>query len=313
MTSSRPFSTISRRDFLVAAGVAGTVAVSLRAAAEQSPGDPMAVPDQLDTRDPDHNLVTYMKILSDLSGRPTYRFHTGRILSVAPGQLGQPFMDFVACKQDRVRRLTDGSYQHGYRGVILFTEVDTGRVLDTFENPLTGKTNRVQHFRTQWGSGVFTRHGAYSLAAAGQAQEAPGLRDKPFQLGWTIVGDDVWVTYDERVAVRDAGGAIVYADSSMYRYHASLGQLKDPEQPSADTVMSWNTETTWWPWMDMGDTPGHLIFGSMGRKFADLAEVPEQVISASEEIFPGQLSRPIDWSDYTLPDPALAPGKEISG
>ena len=298
---------ITRRDLLLGVGLSATAAGLGMPRLGAAPGDPMAVPQALDTRNPDHNLIAYMKILSDLSDRPTYRFHSGRILSVIPGQLGEPFMDFVACKQDRVRRLTDGSYQHGYRGVILFTELDTGQVLDTFENPLTGKTSEVRHFHTRWGSGVFTRSGAYSLAAAAETQEAPGLADTPFQLGWSIVGDDVWVTYDERVAMRDDAGRLYYADSSMYRYHASLKQLPDPDQPSAATIMSWDTETTWWPWMDMGTMPGHLIFGSMGRKYADLEQIPAEVVAASEERFPGQLSRPIDWSDYTLPDPALAP------
>ncbi len=134
----------------------------------------MAFPRDFDTATPEHNLIAYMKIMSDLSDKPTYRYHTGRILSVIGRNVGEPLMDFVACKQDRVRRLTDGSYQHGYRGVILFTELDTGRVLDTFENPFTGKTNTVRHFKTSWGSGVFTKTGAYSLGADVE-QEAPGL------------------------------------------------------------------------------------------------------------------------------------------
>ena len=150
-----------RRTALMTAGAA---ALSLNAhnkslAAGIPNGDPMAIPDNLDTSDPEHNLITYMKILSDLSDHSTYRFHTGRILSVIGRNVGEPMMDFIACKQDRVRRLTDGSYQHGYRGVILFTELDTGRVLDTFENPITGKTNKVNHFKTSWGAGVYTTHG----------------------------------------------------------------------------------------------------------------------------------------------------------
>jgi hypothetical protein len=59
--------------------------------------------------------------------------------------------------------------------------------------------------------------------------------------------------------------------------------------------------------MEMGERPGHLLFGSMGRKYANLADVPSQVIAAAELRFPGQLTRPIEWADYTLPDPALSP------
>lgn len=298
---------LNRRNALLTMGATALAAGAGTSNASTNPA-PTAVPQDLDTANSDHNLIAYMKILSDLSDRPTYRFHTGRILSVIGRNVGEPMMDFVACKQDRVRRLTDGSYQHGYRGVILFTELDTGRVLDEFKNPITGKTNTVNHFKTSWGAGVFTNTGAYSLGRPEDVnQDAPGLSDVPFLLDWTIVGDDAWVTYDERVVVKHDDGTVFYADSSMYRYHATLSQLKDPDQPSANTVMSWDTETTWWPWMDMSDEPGHMIFGSMGRKFASLSDIPEHVIEASEQRFPGQLSRPIDWKDYTLPDPSLAP------
>lgn len=288
----------------------GSVAVASRAvgSVESPTGDPMAIGLPAKTRDPDQNLIAYMKALSDLAGRPTWRFHAGRILAVAtPGDIAHPFMDFVACKQDRVRRLTDDSYQYGYRGVILFTGLETGRVLDRFDNPITGMTNTVNHFYTKWGSGIYTRSGSYSLAAEGREQEAPGLENQPFQLGWSIVDDDVYLTYDERVAVRTPEGRVAYADNSMYRYHVSLAQLADPSISSADAIMSWDTTTTWWPWMEMGERPGHLIFGSMGKKYDSLEAIPRAVIEASEARFPGQLTRPIDWSDYTLPDPALAP------
>lgn len=297
----------SRRETIFGIAAAGVVPGTV-IGTPQPNDDPTAVDLPLKTRDPDQNLIAYMKSLSDLAGRPTWRFHAGRILAVAtPGDIAQPFMDFVACKQDRVRRLRDGSYQYGYRGVILFTELDTGRVLDRFDNPITGVTNEVNHFYTKWGSGVYTRDGSYSLAAEGRAQEAPGLEDQPFQLGWSIVDDDVYLTYDERVAVRTPEGRVVYADNSMYRYHVSLAQLANPSVSSADAIMSWDTTTTWWPWMEMDERPGHLIFGSMGKKYDSLDRVPSAVVDASEERFPGQLTRPIDWSDYTLPDPALVP------
>ena len=298
---------LTRRNLMKAGGA---LALSSPAGIAFAKTDPMAVPRDLDTSNPEHNLLTYMKIMSDLSGRTTYRYHSGRILAVPePGQVGQPFMDFLACKQDRVRRLTDGSYQHLYKGVILFCELDTFRVLDTFKNPLTGKTVDVRHFRTSQGAGVFRPvGGAYSLVPSELGEmRAPGLSDVPFQLGWNIHNDDVWITYDERIEVLREDGTVFYADSSMYRYHASLAELQNPNVASAECTMSWQTETTWWPWMDMGDHPGHLIFGGLGRKYGDLSAVPPHVIEDSEKRIPGHLTSALNWSDFALPDPSLNP------
>jgi len=136
---------------------------------------------------------------------------------------------------------------------------------------------------------------------------APGLSDVPFQLGWNIHNDDVWITYDERIEVLREDGTVFYADSSMYRYHTSLGELQDPAIASARCTMSWQTETSWWPWMEMGDHPGHLIFGGLGRKYDDLSDVPPNVIEESEKRIPGHLTSALNWSDFALPDPSLVP------
>lgn len=265
-----------------------------------------------DSHDADFNLYAFTKILADHDGASRYHFHSGRILSVQGDRVGQPFLDFLAIKQHRVRRLADGSWQHGYRGVILFCELGTGRVLDTFANPISGKTVSVEHFKTVMGSSIYRRDGAVSLGLTeGGTMTAPALEKRPFHLIWPAplpTGDHVWTTYDERVELKTPDGRVLYADSSMYRYGLRRSQLLDPHASSvSDLTLSWQTQTIWWPWMQMSATPGHLLFGSLGRKYSTLDEIPGVAVTAAERRFPGQLSRPIDWRDYRLPDPALQP------
>ncbi len=305
---------LNRRTVLAGAGALGLAGMSPAWGKETRTGQlSFAVPDPLVLDDPEHALMTYMKVMSDLSGRRTYRYHTGRILVVRRGGVGQPFMDFISCKQDRVRRLSDGSYQHSYKGVILFCELNTFRVLDRFDNPITGKTVDVRHFRTAQGSGVFTPYnGAYALRPSEEGDmSAPGLEDQAFKLGWDRQGNDLWITYDERIEVRDPQTQdLLYADSSMYRYHTEVTDLQNPDLASAPSIISWDTETTFWPWMQMQNEYGHLIFGSMGKKYSSLEDVPPQVIEESEKRIPNHLASPIEWSEHTLPDPALDPGYE---
>lgn len=265
-----------------------------------------------DPADADFNLHAFTRILADHAGASCFHFQTGRILSVQDDRVGQPFLDFASVKQHRVRPLSDGSWQHGYRGVLLFCELDSGRVLESFANPLSGKTVSVEHFKTVMGSSIYGRDGAISLGRTeGGTMSAPGLHKRPFRLTWPAplpTGDHLWTTYDERVELKGPDGRIQYADSSMYRYGLRRSELMDPCKTSiVDLTISWQTQTIWWPWMQMGSMPGHLLFGSMGRKYAALGQIPEDIVAASEQRFPGQISRPIDWKDYQLPDARLDP------
>lgn len=249
------------------------------------------------------NIEAYLKLISDLSGKPTYRYHTGRILVVPePKHLGEPFCDFIGIKQDRVRKMSNGTYQHGYRGIILFTNKDTGEVMEAFENPLTGVTNSVSHFKTSRGSIVYTPEGVYPLRVGAEPNLDRIIKEseKPFRLVWSNIGDDTWVTYDERFKVNDEDGKILFADNSMYRYMANTQELLDPEMTSADITMTWSTETNFWDWMDMKGHPGHCIFGSMGSKYTSIDELPKHILAAAEKHLPGHLIDPIKWGDYLI-------------
>lgn len=307
---------VTRRTFALAAVATASVAdagspqsdISPPSSDSRGPSSGIA----FDPADADFNLYAFTKILADHNGDSRFHFHSGRILSVQGDRVGQPFLDFLTVKQHRVRRLADGSWQHGYRGVMLFCELGTGRVLDAFANPISGKTVPVEHFKTVMGSSLYGRDGAVSLGRTeGGTMTAPALEKKPFRLAWPAplpIGDPLWTTYDERVELKAPDGRILYADSSMYRYGLRRSQLLDQQATSvADLTLSWQTQTIWWPWMQMGTTPGHLLFGSLGRKYETLEQLPREVVTAAEQRFPGQISRPIDWQDYRLPDPALQP------
>lgn len=291
-------SPISRRRAL------GILSAGIGAAACAHPsGAPVNRANQLRI-DPDNrvdNVRSYLKIISDLSEQPTFRFMSGTILAVPqPHHLGHPFLKYISIKQDRVREIRDDVFQHAYRGVTLFADVMTDEVIDVFENPFTGHTNTVEHYKTSKGSIVYSPEGVYFLRVGATPSNLISELDNPFRLTWMTHGDHVWVTYDERFQIDDEDGNLKYADNSMYRYKTSLRQVQDPSITSVEMVMNWATETRFWPWMDMDDHPGHLIFGSMGTKFKSLDELPSKFVMAAEQRLPGHLNDTIDWSDYAI-------------
>lgn len=248
------------------------------------------------------DFTSYFRIISDFGGGTTYRFHSGQALLVpAPGQLAIEFVNFVAIKQDRTRRLPNGDFHHAYKGVTLFTDIESGDVLETFENPVTGKQNTVQPFATSGGSIVYTPNGAYPLKPGADPLIEPkiGMAAPHFQ--WGSAGEHTWLTYPERFGFYDSEGALVGADNSMYRYMARLEDLQDTKVTNVPSSMSWSSETGMWPWMDMEDHPGHFIFGSLGRKYNRLDAVPARYVEASEKLYPGHLTSEMQWSDFIIP------------
>lgn len=249
------------------------------------------------------DFAALFRLVSDLGGPSTYRFHSGTALIVpAPLQLAEDFLGYVALKQDRVRRLPNGDFHHAYTGGILFTDATSGKVINKFENRFTGETVDVKHFATSGGSLVYTPKGTYGLKPGADATATPKLSKKQVELGWGTTDSDAWITYPERFAFYDADGNFAGADNSMYRYHGRLADLRNPSISSVDTVMTWQSETGLWDWMNMGDHPGHLIFGGMGRKYSSSSDLPMEYVQAYEVSFPNQLSRSIDWNDFTIPN-----------
>lgn len=248
------------------------------------------------------DFVAYFRIMSDFGGGTTFRFHSGSALLVpAPRQLALPFVDFVSIKQDRTRRLPNGDFQHAYKGVTLFTGLKTGEVIDSFRNPASNEVNQVKHFATSGGSIVYTPTGAYQLKPKADPNDTPDIGLDPVEFGWGMAGEDTWITYPERFSFKDADGKVVGADNSMYRYLVDSVELANADVANVDAVMSWQTETGLWPWMQMEGHPGHLIFGSIGKKYNSIDAIPERYLLASESRFPGQLEEQIAWSDFVVP------------
>jgi len=248
------------------------------------------------------DFTSYFRMISDFGGDATYRFHSGQALFVpSPRQLAIEFVNFVAIKQDRTRRLPNGHFHHAYKGVTFFTDIETGEVLDTFDNPVTGQQNKVKPYATSGGSIVYTPKGAYQLKPNADPSLKPKIGMEPPHFQWGTASNDVWLTYPERFGFYDDNGKLVAADNSMYRYISRLEDLEDKRISNVPCAMSWSTETGMWPWMEMDNRPGHFIFGSLGRKYNELDAVPERYVEASEQLYPGHITAEIQWDDFTIP------------
>ena len=83
----------------------------------------------------------------------------------------------------------------------------------------------------------------------------------------------------------------------MFNNYVSATDLENPELTSVPAHGSWSRFGPWLPWMEMGDTPGNLVYHGHGTKFINgKADIPERLLTIMEERFPEYLTAPE--SDY---------------
>ena len=279
---------VGRRSIL--GGFAGAAIASPTITAASRPRD------RIDFTDPRENVEAIARIFGDTSGLPTYEYIVGRVDGVVEGQLSKPLMRYQAVRLREFRPRAGGQWHTMYRGVILFTDLKSDAVIDSFTNPYTAATDKVVHFRTALGEAIYAPEGA--IAPPGFVGESDKLR--PYVLPWTFSGDDAVVEYDERVSyVRPTDGAR-RVDNAVYRYMVSRAELEDRRKTSVDHRMMWSTELNWFTWMRMGDRPGHIMWPGIGRKYVRKSQLPAGLLAAAEARFRGTFSTPIDWSKAQL-------------
>lgn len=144
-----------------------------------------------------------------------------------------------------------------------FQDLQTGRFIDEFENPLTGKINRVgvSFIRHKEGEFHTTTGDYYGSMRAAFPDAYP---EKPLRPDWDLDAGIVRIRGRSnfppilRQPTREAATLMVPAAEL---FDAAV------ETPIA-TVSGWNIRP-WEPWLEMGDSPGHVIWHFDGVKLTD--------------------------------------------
>ena len=126
----------SRRAFcrgLTLAGLGSVLPLGAGAGAE-------AVTRYLDLDDPEDALTAMIKMRGSLLAEDVPHWYTGTIYAVLPGAAPVRMVDFEGSEIDYYERQPDGSF-HAYGATVsFFRDFRTGKLLDTFQNPVTGNS-----------------------------------------------------------------------------------------------------------------------------------------------------------------------------
>lgn len=269
---------IDRRELLL--GIGG-VAAGLKSL-------PAVAGPVLDLDDRQDFLTACIKMRGSLDDRLSIGWVIGKRYAVLDHK-AIPIMGMLAATFTRYRRIRDDAFEAKSLEVAYFTDLDKRRLIETWKNPVTGKTVEVPMTRMGPSRFVLTADGLDLQVAAGEAR---GLELNHRFNRAVIRGDDVWITEIIDVSNDPKPDQKPFVYNEMTTYHAKMSDLADPAQATVPTNVSFHGLVTFRPWMGFGDTPGHTTAHGAGTRAARVEDLPPYWLELTDKYHPDVLNDP---------------------
>ncbi len=198
----------------------------------------------------------------------------GTVLALLPDVGAQPLFGCSGYRLLGADPLADGWALRG-REVLLFTDLATGAVLDSWRNPITNAVVDVVH---DWLDPVCSLATSQTVPAALQVNSAHTFESSATETCTNPLRPHVFV--------RESTGVLLQRSE-----HTLLTLVGDAVQESVVRF------TPWLPWMLLGGTEGSLVFHLTGGKVPGFDSLPESVRRVVNAQRPEFAFAPKTWID----------------
>jgi hypothetical protein len=250
------------------------------------PADP-----RLDLDDPETNFRAMLKLRADIAGGNCLFAFPGQAWAMVPQERNYRCFKTFGIGASRIEEVAEG-WRIYSREVLYYLDPDSGEILQSWRNPfLGGREVEVMHIANDPVNGVFTRKGHPVLSP-------------PYP--YVSCGDDVvfqWNFFIYRPAELTRSEYPLYSSGDKDQ-HAELWGIKgrkseilDPSVTSASCVMSWSRVSGWLPFMEMGASPGAMVFHSHSMKLLNgVDDLPRYILDYTAKNYPKYLEAPREWA-----------------
>ncbi|AOR79560.1 DUF1838 family protein [Novosphingobium resinovorum] len=302
--------TFTRREGLslaaIAAGVAALPTVASAAGKSATAASRLNFTTRLDFKDPVWNRDTYARIDGDVD--PTKEkcgWLRGKAFGVRDNEKIRPLFIAEGFSFTRMKRLDDGSWRRMLREVVFYRDIETGKLLDTWDNPYTGEKVKV----------VPIANDPFNFTISDKVPEPPsygGLQKvktepKPFLMDWMegpegtlIVNTDIDMIYPNALQPdkwpRESSG-VMNRVSEHFIYTVKREDVLNPNLTHIPHIGAWTRMTPWLPWMLMGQAPGHITYFTTFQTLpGGIKELPQDLVEAARAMDEKWLHSPTE--DY---------------
>ena len=246
---------------------------------------------ELDLDDPDVNFNAMLKIRGDIAENDFFFAFPGVAWAMVPQEGNVRCFRTFGLGAGRIEKVGE-DWRIYNREVLYYLDAETGEILQEWSNPfLGGKKVEVFHIANDPVNGVFQRHGSWVLSP-------------PYP--YVAYGDDIvfqWDFYIYREAdmSREAYPLYSYGDmdqhAELWGIQGRKSDVLNPDITSGQCTLSWSRVAGWLPFMEMGNSPGNMVFHSHCVKLlGGVTELPRYILDYTEKNYPTYLTAPTEWN-----------------
>jgi len=188
----------------------------------------------------------------------------------------------------RFYRQPDGNFKLAMFELTYYTDLSSGELLETFDNPYTGETDRVTHVRLGPEVRIQT--------SAGLARpDSPLVKDYASSLGPALTrGDEVWIPTSVEARIEFPKPTAPEILLSLYTtVHGKVRDALNPELASAPCSLAFQNILKWEPFMRMGDRPGNMMSRAAGKKLESVDALPTDYRKIAERLHAKYINDPV--------------------
>jgi len=271
-------SSISRRSFIYGSGVLG-LGMATDALPRVAGTPPRKTPD---LSVPENNLEAVIRVTGSLREEDVPWWYDGTIYGMVGEEGPRPLVRFEGMELYWMRHLDDGEFELIGNTVTFFRDIETGKMIDRFENPYTGEINEVKPAVQGGGPG---RGFNYSVRGIRPTPFMDLMPEWPLILDWSFARDTVWL--HNQTAYPPGLPPPRAQRQSMF---VPLDKFNNRRIKNLPTTFASTVFMPWLKWMDMGDRPGHVIWHASGAKLESIDQLPDEYRRRAESEYPQYLS-----------------------
>jgi hypothetical protein len=238
---------------------------------------------------PDANEI-YARARGAVGEDPGLWVYSGRLWGKPVNDQATNLFGVEGFSFNRMIRQSNGQLQQVMEECGFWQDPASGEVLDDWINPLNGLTCKAEHYRSRQ---------ALTFSPDGRVTDGSLFQGHITQA--TISGPKLWISeilHGTFPSKRQPGqDPLTYTGpvrtaTSLVTYTMDASAALAEEAGYVPSTMNFQSMSSWYPWMRMGQAQGQIMFELFGRKIPTLDEIPAHLRDILDERRPGFLSNP---------------------
>ena len=226
-------------------------------------------------------------------GKVRYGVFEGRAWSRVPGEKDRHLFNLLGINVRHCSVHEDDTRGRGFRSVsreiMVYLDKDSGEIIDTWDNPWTGKEIEILHVAND---PVNMRAIRWLRDENGEIASEATLR----QYGDMVAASfEVPLFYPNPLGgdYQQYVGGTYHAMEIFNTFYDTEKALNADVRSIGDSRLAWSRVAQWLPWLEMGSKPGLMVFNATGFSTFDKSLIPSKLERILNERYP----------DYWTPPP----------